>query len=136
VEKVLAIAEPIATSACTASPLRTLPGMADPVQVAGANAADAPGISGWPLALHFHNTRGMGLANVLAAMSAAPSASKALSRTWRVSVRSGGNRKTCVRKMCAHALCMRYQDWDQFDSLIALARDLPVLLVTTCRDRY
>ena len=45
-------------------------GMANPAQVASCSRAGATGCRGVELTAHFHNTRGQGLANVLAALEA------------------------------------------------------------------
>jgi len=45
-------------------------GMANPLQVSGFFAAASPALPDVELTAHFHNTRGQGLANVLAALQA------------------------------------------------------------------
>jgi hydroxymethylglutaryl-CoA lyase len=67
-ERVFAIAERLAAAGCAEVGFGDTTGMANPRQV-GEFFAAAPGrLAGVELTAHFHNTRGQGLANVLAAL--------------------------------------------------------------------
>ncbi|MGA0564502.1 hydroxymethylglutaryl-CoA lyase [Ancylobacter sp. VNQ12] len=66
--KVLALAEAYLEAGMNSVTLADTTGMANPRQVAELVAAFRKRFGGVELTLHFHNTRGMGLANVLAAL--------------------------------------------------------------------
>jgi hydroxymethylglutaryl-CoA lyase len=70
VERVLGIAERLATAGCDEVGFGDTTGMANPRQVREFFAAARERLSGVELTAHFHNTRGQGLANVLAALEA------------------------------------------------------------------
>jgi hydroxymethylglutaryl-CoA lyase len=67
-ERVFAIAERLVAAGCAEVGFGDTTGMANPVQVAGFFAAAQERLGGVELTAHFHNTRGQGLANVLAAL--------------------------------------------------------------------
>jgi hydroxymethylglutaryl-CoA lyase len=67
-ERVFAIAERLAAAGCEEIGFGDTTGMANPVQVGEFFAAARERLSGAGLTAHFHNTRGQGLANVLAAL--------------------------------------------------------------------
>ncbi len=67
-ERVFAIAERLAAAGCEEVGFGDTTGMANPVQVDGFFAAAQERLGGVELTAHFHNTRGQGLANVLAAL--------------------------------------------------------------------
>ncbi|MCK0196485.1 hydroxymethylglutaryl-CoA lyase [Ancylobacter sp. 6x-1] len=67
-DRVLALAERYLELGLHSVTLADTTGMANPRQVAGLVAAFRARFGEVPLTLHFHNTRGMGLANVLAAL--------------------------------------------------------------------
>ncbi|MCB4768703.1 hydroxymethylglutaryl-CoA lyase [Ancylobacter sp. Lp-2] len=69
-EKVLALAESYLALGLHSVTLADTTGMANPRQVARLVAAFRARFGDVPLTLHFHNTRGMGLANALAALEA------------------------------------------------------------------
>lgn len=73
-ERVFEIAERLIESGCDEIGFGDTTGMANPVQVGefftAARERLAPGVGGPELTAHFHNTRGQGLANVLAALQA------------------------------------------------------------------
>lgn len=69
-EKVLALAQAYLETGLHSITLADTTGMANPRQVAGLVSAFRTRFAGVPLTLHFHNTRGMGLANALAALEA------------------------------------------------------------------
>jgi hydroxymethylglutaryl-CoA lyase len=66
--RVFEIAERLATAGCEEVAFGDTTGMANPVQVREFFAAARERLGGAELTAHFHNTRGQGLANVLAAL--------------------------------------------------------------------
>jgi len=69
-EKVLAFVDRYLSLGASGITLADTTGMAHPAQVADLVADVLQRCGGVPVTLHFHNTRGMGLANVLAALGA------------------------------------------------------------------
>ena len=69
-ERVFAIAERLAAAGCEEVGFGDTTGMANPRQVREFFAAARERLAGVELTAHFHNTRGQGLANVLAALEA------------------------------------------------------------------
>ena len=69
-ERVFGIAERLAAAGCTEIAFGDTTGMANPVQARELLAAARERLPGVELTAHFHNTRGQGLANVLAALEA------------------------------------------------------------------
>jgi hydroxymethylglutaryl-CoA lyase len=69
-ERVLAIAERLAGAGCEEVAFGDTTGMANPLQVRGFFERALDRLGGVELTAHFHNTRGQGLANVLAALEA------------------------------------------------------------------
>lgn len=69
-ERVFEIAGRLAEAGCEEVGFGDTTGMANPRQVAGFFAAARERLPGVELTAHFHNTRGQGLANVLAALEA------------------------------------------------------------------
>lgn len=67
-ERVFAIAERLAAAGCEEIGFGDTTGMANPRQAGEFFAAAAERLGGVELTAHFHNTRGQGLANVLAAL--------------------------------------------------------------------
>jgi hydroxymethylglutaryl-CoA lyase len=70
VERVLEIAECLAAAGCEEVAFGDTTGMANPRQVGGFFAAARERLGDVELTAHFHNTRGQGLANALAALEA------------------------------------------------------------------
>ena len=70
VERVLEIAEALASAGAVEVGFGDTTGMANPVQVRSFFEAARDRLPGVELTAHFHNTRGQGLANVLAALEA------------------------------------------------------------------
>jgi hydroxymethylglutaryl-CoA lyase len=70
VERVLWVAGELAAAGATEIGFGDTTGMANPVQVRSFFAAAFEALPGVELTAHFHNTRGQGLANVLAALEA------------------------------------------------------------------
>jgi hydroxymethylglutaryl-CoA lyase len=69
-ERVFAIAERLAAAGCAEVAFGDTTGMANPAQVRRFFAEARERLDGVELTAHFHNTRGQGLANVLAALDA------------------------------------------------------------------
>jgi hydroxymethylglutaryl-CoA lyase len=69
-ERVFSIAERLAAAGCEEVAFGDTTGMANPAQVREMLAAARERLPGVELTAHFHNTRGQGLANVLAAIEA------------------------------------------------------------------
>jgi len=67
-ERVFEIAERLAAAGCSEVAFGDTTGMANPAQVRSFFEAARDRLSGVELTAHFHNTRGQGLANVLAAL--------------------------------------------------------------------
>ena len=67
-ERVLAIGRALAEAGCAEVGFGDTTGMANPIQVREFFAAAREALPGVELTAHFHNTRGQGLANVLAAL--------------------------------------------------------------------
>jgi hydroxymethylglutaryl-CoA lyase len=67
-ERVFEIAERLAAAGCSEISFGDTTGMANPRQVGGFFTAARERLAGIELTAHFHNTRGQGLANVLAAL--------------------------------------------------------------------
>jgi hydroxymethylglutaryl-CoA lyase len=67
-DRVFAIAERLAAAGCREVGFGDTTGMANPLQVREFFAAARERLAGIELTAHFHNTRGQGLANVLAAL--------------------------------------------------------------------
>src|SRR4051794_25681068 len=67
-ERVLGIAERLATAGCEEIAFGDTTGMANPIQVREFFTLAQERLGGAELTAHFHNTRGQGLANVLAAL--------------------------------------------------------------------
>lgn len=104
-------------------------GMAYPRQVA---RLTAPYIECWPhteLTLHFHNTRGMGLANVLAAIdSGADRFDASLGGMGGCPYAPGASGNVCSEEI-VHALeLMGYDTGVDLGALIAAAQQLPSLI--------
>lgn len=104
-------------------------GMAYPSQVAALTRAF---IERWPeteLTLHFHNTRGMGLANVLAAIDAgAVRFDASLGGIGGCPYAPGATGNVCSEEI-VHALAlMQYDTGVDLAALIAASKRLPVLL--------
>jgi hydroxymethylglutaryl-CoA lyase len=104
-------------------------GMADPRQVFELSARFLDAFPDMPLTLHFHNTRGMGLANVMAAIGAgAVRFDGALGGLGGCPFAPGATGNVCTEDV-AHMLdsCGIATGVD-LDALLAIARGLPALL--------
>jgi hydroxymethylglutaryl-CoA lyase len=104
-------------------------GMAYPTQVAQLTAGALARWPGMAFTLHFHNTRGMGLANVLAAIDAGASRFDAsLGGLGGCPYAPGASGNVCTEEV-AHALqLMGYGTGIDLPALLAVARRLPGLI--------
>ena len=104
-------------------------GMAYPSQVAHTTAAARARWPGMDFTLHFHNTRGMGLANVLAAIDAgADRFDASLGGLGGCPYAPGASGKVCSEES-VHALqLMGFETGVDLPSLIAAAERLPGLI--------
>ncbi|MCE1194212.1 MAG: hydroxymethylglutaryl-CoA lyase [Acidovorax sp.] len=104
-------------------------GMAYPTQVHQLTAAARARWPGVAFTLHFHNTRGMGLANVLAAIDAgADRFDASLGGLGGCPYAPGASGNVCSEEI-AHALAlMGYATGVDLDGLLAAARQLPALI--------
>ena len=104
-------------------------GMAYPMQVHQLTAAARTRWPGVEFTLHFHNTRGMGLANLLAAIDAgADRFDASLGGLGGCPYAPGASGNVCSEEI-AHALAlMGYATGVDLDGLLAAARQLPALI--------
>lgn len=104
-------------------------GMAFPTQVGAITSAARERWPGTELTLHFHNTRGMGLANVLAAIDAgADRFDTSLGGLGGCPYAPGATGNVCSEEI-VHALqLMGYDTGVDLGRLIAAARRLPALI--------
>lgn len=104
-------------------------GMANPRQVARLVARALPLVGADRLTLHFHNTRGCGLANVLAAFDAgARRFDAALGGLGGCPFAPGATGNICTEDLASMAEEMGLSTGLDLDALIALSRDLPRLV--------
>ncbi|MGX7708450.1 hydroxymethylglutaryl-CoA lyase [Methylobacterium sp. Gmos1] len=104
-------------------------GMANPRQVARLVARVLPLVGPERLTLHFHNTRGCGLANVLAAFEAgARRFDAALGGLGGCPFAPGATGNICTEDLVSMAEEMGLSTGLDLDALIALSRDLPRLV--------
>jgi hydroxymethylglutaryl-CoA lyase len=104
-------------------------GMAYPTQVAALTHAFRQRFASTELTLHFHNTRGMGLANVLAGIDAgADRFDAALGGLGGCPYAPGASGNVCTEEI-AHALqCMGYDTGVDLERLLEASRRLPALI--------
>lgn len=104
-------------------------GMAHPAQVAGIVSAVRLHWSALQTTLHFHNTRGMGLANVLASIDAgADRFDASLGGLGGCPYAPGASGNVCSEEI-VHALqCMGYDTGVDLSALVAAAGRLPALI--------
>ena len=104
-------------------------GMADPRQVFDVARAFGSAFPGVPLTLHFHNTRNMGFANVLAALDAGVTRFDAsLGGIGGCPFAPGATGNICTEDLVHMLHSMGVETGVDLDRLLAVARDLPALL--------
>ncbi|PUE13926.1 hydroxymethylglutaryl-CoA lyase [Limnohabitans sp. MMS-10A-160] len=104
-------------------------GMAYPTQVAELVRAFRQRWSSHELTLHFHNTRGMGLANVLAALDAgADRLDASLGGIGGCPYAPGASGNVCTEEVVHALILMGYDTGIDLPQLLAAARALPALI--------
>ena len=103
-ERVIEIGQRLRDSGVSRVALADTTGMANPLQLSRLVRRFREEVPGIEVAVHFHNTRGAGLANVLAALQEGVDIVASLrGRPRRVPVRPGSHRKRLHRGRGAHA---------------------------------
>ncbi|MEN3364038.1 MAG: hydroxymethylglutaryl-CoA lyase [Burkholderiales bacterium] len=101
-------------------------GMADPRQVSQLCRAFFDSFPGTPLTVHFHNTRGMGLANVVAALDAgANSFDASLGGIGGCPYAPGATGNICTEDVVHMLASCGVDTGVDLDRLLAIAKDLP-----------
>ncbi len=101
-------------------------GMAHPLQVEALTATAVARVRGTELTLHFHNTRGMGLANVLAAIKAGATRFDAsLGGLGGCPFAPGATGNICTEDLVHMLHAMGYDTVIDLDELLRIARRLP-----------
>ncbi len=104
-------------------------GMADPAQVAALLGRTAARFPAMELTAHFHNTRGMGLANALAALDAGVVRFDAsLGGLGGCPFAPGATGNVCTEDLVHMFKRMGYDTGVDFDALLAIARDMPAIV--------
>ncbi|AWN45957.1 hydroxymethylglutaryl-CoA lyase [Methylobacterium terrae] len=128
-DKVLAQVERYLSLGVDGVTLADTTGMANPRQVARLVARALPLVGSERLTLHFHNTRGCGLANVLAAYEAgARRFDAALGGLGGCPFAPGATGNICTEDLVSMAEEMGLATGLDLDALLALSRDLPRLV--------
>jgi len=128
-EKVLALAEAYLEAGLNSVTLADTTGMANPAQVAELVAAFRRRFEGVELTLHFHNTRGMGLANVLAALGeGAERFDASLGGIGGCPFAPGATGNICTEDLVHMLEEMGVETGVDLVHLLELARGLPALL--------
>lgn len=101
-------------------------GMAHPRQVAELSAAYMNAFAKLPVTLHFHNTRGIGLANVIAGVdSGIGSFDASLGGIGGCPYAPGATGNICTEDMVHMLESSGFDTGVDLDALLAIARDLP-----------
>ncbi|WP_288585993.1 hydroxymethylglutaryl-CoA lyase [uncultured Methylobacterium sp.] len=128
-DKVLAQVERYLALGVDGVTLADTTGMANPRQVARLVARVLPLVGPKRLTLHFHNTRGCGLANVLAAYEAgARRFDAALGGLGGCPFAPGATGNICTEDLASMAEEMGLATGLDLDALLSLSRDLPRLV--------
>jgi hydroxymethylglutaryl-CoA lyase len=129
VARVLALVEAYLALGFRGVTLADTTGMADPVQVEGLVAELLRQFPGCALTLHFHNTRGLGLANVLAALQAGATRFDAsLGGLGGCPYAPGASGNICTEDLVHMLQAMGLRTGIDLESLLDLSRGLPALL--------
>ncbi|MDI6893834.1 MAG: hydroxymethylglutaryl-CoA lyase [Bacillota bacterium] len=124
-QRVLALVESALSLGVAGITLADTTGMANPVQVANLVSSVKRCASGLPLALHFHNTRGMGVANILAGLQAGcMSFDASIGGLGGCPFAPGATGNVCTEDVVHMLEEMGVQTGIDLDILIAVARDL------------
>lgn len=128
-EKIAAIVEHYLQLGVTGITLADTTGMANPRQVAHTVERVLQRIPAEALTLHFHNTRGLGLANVLAAWQAgAIRFDAALGGLGGCPFAPGASGNICTEDLLNMAQEMGLETGLDLDALLVLSRQLPALI--------
>lgn len=128
-DKVMAQVERYIALGITGVTLADTTGMANPVQVERLVTRALAVVPAERLTLHFHNTRGLGLANVLAAYRAgARRFDAALGGLGGCPFAPGATGNICTEDLVSMAHEMGIETGLDLDALIGLSRDLPRLV--------
>ncbi|WP_371348110.1 hydroxymethylglutaryl-CoA lyase [Ancylobacter sp. IITR112] len=128
-QKVLDLAETLLACGLHSVTLADTTGMANPRQVAELVSAFRARFPGVPLTLHFHNTRGMGLANAFAALEAgADRFDAALGGIGGCPFAPGATGNISTEDLVHMLDEMGVETGVDLSALLALARSLPALL--------
>lgn len=127
--KVLALAEALLAAGLHSVTLADTTGMGNPRQVAELVSAFRTRFPGVPLTLHFHNTRGMGLANAFAALGAgADRFDASLGGIGGCPFAPGATGNISTEDFVHMLDAMGVETGVDLPALLALARSLPALL--------
>jgi hydroxymethylglutaryl-CoA lyase len=128
-ERVLGFAEAYLELGIGGLTLADTTGMANPRQVAGLTEKVKRRFPQAELTLHFHNTRGMGLANVLAALDAGGDRFDAsLGGLGGCPFAPGATGNICTEDLVHMLAAMGYETGVDLDELLAAARRLPAIV--------
>jgi hydroxymethylglutaryl-CoA lyase len=128
-ERVLQFAEQYLDMGFYGITLADTTGMAHPLQVEALTAAAVARFPGAELTLHFHNTRGMGLANVLAAIKAGAARFDAsLGGLGGCPFAPGATGNICTEDLVHMLQAMGYDTGVDLDGLLKIARRLPSIV--------
>jgi hydroxymethylglutaryl-CoA lyase len=128
-ERVLKFAERYLELGFQGITLADTTGMAHPLQVEALTAAAVARFPGAELTLHFHNTRGMGLANVLAAIkSGARRFDASLGGLGGCPFAPGATGNICTEDLVHMLQAMDYDTGVDLDGLLRIARKLPSIV--------
>lgn len=128
-ERVLGFAERYLELGARGVTLADTTGMAHPKQVARLTAAMKKRFPEAELTLHFHNTRGMGLANALAALEAgADRFDASLGGLGGCPFAPGATGNICTEDLVHMLAAMGYDTGVDLDALLVVARKLPAIV--------
>ncbi len=128
-ERVLGFAERYLELGARGVTLADTTGMAHPKQVARLTAAMKKRFPKAELTLHFHNTRGMGLANALAALEAgADRFDASLGGLGGCPFAPGATGNICTEDLIHMLAAMGYDTGVDLDALLVVARKLPAIV--------
>jgi hydroxymethylglutaryl-CoA lyase len=128
-ERVLGFAERYLQLGLHGITLADTTGMAHPRQVAALTAEALRRFPGAELTLHFHNTRGMGLANVVASLDAgAVRFDASLGGLGGCPFAPGATGNICTEDLVHMLAAMGYDTFVDLDELLRVARKLPSIV--------
>jgi hydroxymethylglutaryl-CoA lyase len=128
-DRVLAIARRLRDAGCEEIGFGDTTGMANPVQVRDFFAATGDELAGVELTAHFHNTRGQGLANVVAALDAGVrSFESSFGELGGCPVPKGATGNIASEDLVSMLHEMGYQTGIDLDKLVECAREAQSVL--------